>query len=608
MWRSPFLWQLFLGFFAVILVTAAVVGYLFSLEVEDITLELEEVQDNLRRDASLLEEVAKFHFLGTDSGKGQESFQDWVRRRGRELGVRVTVVDSSGVVAADSEIDPETAVNLGDRPEIVEARNAGEGTSTRFSDSLGERLMYRAVAVRDDGRLLGFVRTAVPLRAFSERLGRLRWYVFFGAAVAAAAALAASLFLAKRVTRPLTSLTSAAEAIARGSYGARAEVPARGEIGDLARSFNAMAAELSDRIETLSRSENKVRTILSGMVEGVVAADRAGRLLHVNDAGRRMLGVYQAPPEGMALSEVTRVDMVSELLDDTLRDGCERREEIRVPASVSASASGSGGDRVIEAHASPLRDGAGEIAGAVVILHDVTDLRRLETVRRDFVANVSHELKTPVTAIRGLVETLLAGGEIDPATRTRFLEKLGSQAARLSALVGDLLTLSRIESPKESPLERKKIDVRERVVEAMLRAHPLAEEKGLRLESSVSREPMVVLGDEEVLQTVIDNLLDNAIKYTPRGGAVYLRVEPRGDAVVLEVEDTGIGIAREHHERIFERFYRVDRARSRELGGTGLGLSIVRHAVGAMGGSVRVESELGKGSTFRVELPRAREG
>ena len=589
MWRSRFLWQLYLGFVGLILATTVAVGVLLVGQVEKDTLN--DARGTLRRTALLLREVALPRLKGPVEGAVER-----VEKAGEELGVRWTVIDVDGVVLVDSRETASEMDNHGRRPEVLRAKRLGTGQSSRHSATLGVDMMYYAIAVRgNDDQLLGYVRSALALVILEERLARLRFQLIVGAMIAAGLALAVSFFFSQRITKRLTTLTSAANSIAQGNYNDRVQASSRDEIGELGRSFNSMAQQLSERIEATSRDENKVVTILSGMIEGVVAVDRVGRVLHMNDAAADILNVSQKSSEGLHLYEVTRVRDVSELLRDTLRDGRERREEFTVE--------GVGASRSIEAYASPLRDGSGGLAGGVIILHDVTDVRRLEAVRRDFVANVSHELKTPVTAIRGLVETLLETDDMDEGTQDRFLGRVKNQSIRLAELVSDLLTLSRVESRRGGHLERECFDLRERVLDSERRALGVAEEKGVLLESTITREPTPVLGDQEGMQKIVDNLLDNAIKYTPTGGAVKLRVFTEKGQAVLEVDDTGLGIETEHLERIFERFYRVDKARSRELGGTGLGLSIVKHFVGALNGGITVDSEPGRGSIFRVELP-----
>jgi len=330
-----------------------------------------------------------------------------------------------------------------------------------------------------------------------------------------------------------------------------------------------------------------------------VAVDPYAQILHMNKAASEILNVSVDDPEGWHIYDVIEVEEVGELLRQTLRDGVERVEELKIMKDDQ--------EQVLEAHASPLRGRDGELAGGLVVLDDLTQLQRLERVRTDFVANVSHELKTPVTAISGLVETLIESEEMDEETRSRFLGKIQNQSLRLSSLVADLLALSRVEARDEQQLELHRMDLKLTAMDSIRRAMVAAEEKGIQLHSQLPEDVVNVNGDDEALRQVVDNLLDNAIKYTQEGGGVSLSIEVEGDSAILLVKDSGIGIEAEHQERIFERFYRVDKARSREVGGTGLGLSIVKHFTASMGGAVGVESEPGVGTVFRVQLPLAAE-
>ena len=403
-----------------------------------------------------------------------------------------------------------------------------------------------------------------------------------------------------RLRTPIRSLTKALNSLAEGNYDEQVDPFAyASELDPLAWAFNSMADKLNKRVEVLSREENKVRTILAGMVEGVVAVDSYAKILHMNKAACEILNVSVDDPEGWYIYDVIEVEEVGELLRQTLRDGVERVEELKILKDDQ--------EQVLEARASPLRGRDGELAGGLVVLDDLTHLQRLERVRTDFVANVSHELKTPVTAISGLVETLIESEEMDEETRSRFLGKIQNQSLRLSSLVADLLALSRVEARDEQQLELRRMDLKLTAMDSVRRAMVVAEEKGIQLHSQVPEDAVNVNGDEEALRQVVDNLLDNAIKYTQGGGGVSLSIEVEGDSAILLVKDSGIGIEAEHQERIFERFYRVDKARSREVGGTGLGLSIVKHFTASMGGSVGVESEPGVGTVFRVELPLADE-
>jgi two-component system phosphate regulon sensor histidine kinase PhoR len=486
--------------------------------------------------------------------------------------------------------------NHHDRPEILSARSHGSGVSTRRSESVGMTMMYVALPIRDGSEVIGYARTAIHLDRLDEQLSALSHPILIGAFIAAALALALGLYVSWQVTAPLASMAASARAIARGRFDERIPVSSSDEVGDLGRALNAMREELLRRMETIATDRSGVLAILTSMVEGVVAVDRSERVVHMNTVAGELLGIGASDALGKRIWEVTRLREVNETLSTAMRDASSARAE--------ATLVGGGRDRVIELNAAPLRDAAGVAAGAVLVLHDVTELRRLEAIRRDFVANVSHELKTPLTAVRGIVETLIDDDAIAPEKRRHFLARIHDQTLRLSALVNDLLTLSRVES-KETPLERVAVDLRELAVQSASDLAAPAQNKGLILETRLPKESLIVVGDREALGQAIANLLDNAVKYTPAGGTIRFSLARAGDRARMEVRDNGIGIEPREQERIFERFYRVDKGRSRDLGGTGLGLAIVRNVVRAHGGEIIVESAPGAGSAFIVLLPLA---
>jgi two-component system phosphate regulon sensor histidine kinase PhoR len=325
----------------------------------------------------------------------------------------------------------------------------------------------------------------------------------------------------------------------------------------------------------------------------VVAVDREERVVHANAAAQAILGIDAKSALGRRIWEVTRVTEVSEALGEAMKQNRMRVSEVRVPTPQK--------DQVIQLTATPLKDAGDRLDGAIVVLHDVSELRQLESVRRDFVANISHELKTPLAAIRGLVETLIDDRDMESATRDRFVEKIRDQSVRLNNIVSDLLTLSRLESG-QGGLRFEGMDLRETITESYRAQVHAAETKQVDLVARVPDAPVAIDGDGEALRELVDNLVNNAIKFTPAGGRVDIRLGVEGSHVVLEVEDTGIGIPIEEQGRVFERFYRVDKARSRQLGGTGLGLSIVKHVALAHGGNVSLKSAPGRGSTFRVQF------
>jgi two-component system phosphate regulon sensor histidine kinase PhoR len=591
MLRSPFFWRLYASFLLVTLLSGALIG----LVVGDRLLDRArlETEGMLRSSAILLSEA----FRPAMREPVDPSVAERVRRLGKELDLRITLVAADGKVLADSDGDPERMDNHADRPEIIETEGRGVGHATRFSKSLHTTITYVAIPVRDDAdKLVGYVRTAIPTSVLDARRATVRRDVAAGTGFSAIVVLGLGFILTHRLTRSVRSITRAAEAMAEGDYDERVPVTGRGELGKLGDVLNRLADSSRERMETITTDRNKLLAILGGMVEGVVAVDRQERILHLNAAAGRILNVDPEACLGKRVWEVTRVREVSEILARTLGGETEARREMQRVSHPR--------DRVVEMAASPLRDGDGDLVGAVVVLHDVSELRQLEVIRRDFVANVSHELKTPITAIRGLVETLLDDPGMDAATRARFLEKVREQGLRMSSLVFDLLSLARLET-EPGVLSRVPLDLRDPVGAAARALLPTGRERGIEVVLSLPEDRVPVLGDQNALGEVTTNLLDNALKYTPRGGRIRVRLHVQGSDAVLEVEDTGIGIDPVHQERIFERFYRVDKARSRDLGGTGLGLSIVKHICRVHEGDISVESVPGRGTTFRVRLPLA---
>jgi two-component system phosphate regulon sensor histidine kinase PhoR len=427
--------------------------------------------------------------------------------------------------------------------------------------------------------------------------GDVLWPMLVAAGIAVVLALVIGIAAAQRAGRRLRAIAVAAEAVARGHDDVLIQRGEPDAIGQLADSVSRITLRLRGQLGETQREHGQVLAILGSMVEGVIAVDREERVVHLNGAASAILETSPEKCLGRPLWECIRVSGITEQVAAVMKGRTPAPRELLLPRG--------GMTRILELHASPLRDGGGGVTGAVVVLHDVTELRRLESVRRDFVANVSHELKTPLTAIRGLTETLIDDCEMTPETRARFLSKVHAQTERLSNLVADLLTLSRLESDDGSP-PFEPTDLRPLLADAVRLLNPRVQEKRIELVIDIPETPVVVLAEDEAVRQVTGNLLDNAVKYTPEGGKVFVKLAPGEPGYcVFEVRDTGIGIEEKHHDRVFERFYRVDKARSRELGGTGLGLSIVKHAVLSMGGTVGLSSSPGQGSTFTVKLPLA---
>ena len=586
--RSRFSWKLTAGLLLPILISAAIVGGLSIRSMEEDSRE--EVRRSLAAQTALLRKVAAARL-----GQADESvLRQEVRSLGKEIGTRLTVIDAQGLVLADSQEDPSSMENLASRPEVMAVRSHGSGAATRYSHGLGVSVMHLALPIEVNGRLSGYARASRPLSEINRRLTRLSTVVALGAALAILAAAVLGLVLARNFVKPVKAMTAVAEGMARGDYNRRVPATRTDELGDLARALNQTAKSSQNRMEAIITDRNKLLSLLKGMVEGVVAVDRDERVLQMNSAAGKILGASPETSVSKPIWEVTRVRQVCDTLSRTLKNGRDAKDELRVATRSQ--------DRVVEMLASPLFDGEGEMVGAVVVLHDVSDLHRLQTVRRDFVANASHELKTPIAAIRALVETVIDDQSMRSSDQAQFLARIRNQSMRLSSLVTDLLTLSRLESSPGGP-ELRPIDLRGSFKGAVHALLPAGEERGIAVHIQVPENPVRVLGDAEALGQLTTNLLDNAIKYTSRGGQVWVRLKTDSGQALIEVQDTGMGIAPQDQARVFERFYRVDKARSRELGGTGLGLSIVKHIAVIHQGRVFVESTPGIGSTFRASLP-----
>ena len=562
-------------------------GFLGSLERETLRQTRESLESQARVAAAILSPV-----LQTDS---PQAFQERVRSLGALVGSRLTWIAPDGRVSADS-YEPFSALssleNHRGRPEIVEARTSGVGSAIRTSNTVHMRLLYVALAVRGERGDSGFVRLAYPLAELDARLKRLAWLIGGAAAVALGVTVFLGLRFTRKIAGPVREMAATARDIAGGDFGRQVAVSEDDEIGELGRALNRMSVEVREKIAQISRDGERLKGILAGMVEGVLVLDRDGKIILANRTLERMFDLLPGTTVGASCAEVIRHHELNEFLTTILTDPASAGLEITTHAPPV---------RTYTVQASVLRDPAGEPTGAVLVFHDITELKRLETVRKDFVANVSHELKTPLTALKGFIEALIDGAKDDPEKATRFLDILRREADRLDAIVSDLLQLSSIESGKVAlaPAAFPLFPAVERVA---LAAGPAVEKRRHRLIVDVPAD-LTIRADPRLFERLLQNLVNNAVKYTPDGGTITLRAEPVAGGVVLSVRDTGIGIPPKEQARIFERFYRVDRARSREVGGTGLGLSIVKHIADAHGWTISVESMPGKGSTFTIRMP-----
>ena len=592
--------RLTVGLLVATLLSTAALGFYVTRVIE--AHSVADLETRLTAQARLLRDAVA---PVADVAGPTSTLQSLARAYGDRLGARVTVIGPDGTVLADSERD-ESGVrameNHAGRPEVRAALAGEVGRAARRSGTLGVDMLYVAVPLRPDGRG-GVLRLALHMPDVERAVSWARRTVAGGAVVACLLALGVGLVVSRRVTRPVAALREAALELASGRLEGPVPVGGADEIADLGRSLARMVEGLREKIATLESEREQVATILDAMVEGVIALDGRGRVLLMNPGARAILGLEGVDSlggnrvDGRPLVEVARQ---TELLDfvEASRStpaGSHVRRELPLGPPLH---------RVLAAHAVAVDFPPEGRRGTLLVLQDVTELRRLERVKTEFVANVSHELRTPLTCIRGYLETLLDGAVEDPALARRFLEVANTHADRLSRLVDDLLQLSNIETGRVT-LVPTALELAEVAAGVLAIFEREAARKGVRLADAVP-VALRVKADRDRLAQILVNLVDNGVKFTPEGGRVTVSAAPGiGGRVEVRVADTGIGIPSTDLPRLAERFYRVDKTRSRELGGTGLGLAIVKHLVQAHGGELTIESELGKGTTAGFTLPAA---
>lgn len=586
--RRRLLWQVFWGYLAVTVALLVALGLYASFHARQFYLD---------QKAAELEAGARLCEVQIGGLIGKEvagELQPACERLGRSLGMRITVVLPGGKVAGDSMENPAFMENHQGRPEIRDALGGRVGRQTRFSATLAKELMYVAIPVRRSGAVAAAVRTSFPVHTMAQTLHAVYRRIAGAALLAAAFVAIASLLVARKIARPLEAMRAGAERFARGELKHRLPAAGAAEIRMLAQSLNSMAEQLDERIQTIVRQQNEHQGVLASMNEGVLAVDLRGTILNLNATCAALMGVEADKVVGRMIHEVIRKPSLLNFIERTLAEAAPVEEDFELSGPEN---------RWIHAHGTVLHDAQDRRIGALVVLHDATRLRRLENIRREFVANVSHELRTPITSIKGFVEALLHENLEDREQSLHFLTIVLKQVNRLDAIIEDLLLLSRIERGAEEQtieLEDERIaDVLQAAVEI---CEKKAAEKQVRLEVQCPAD-LAVKVSAPLLEQAVMNLIDNAVKCSPGGASVRIAAEQRQDELVIRVEDAGCGIAPNHLPRLFERFYRVDKARSRDLGGTGLGLAIVKHIVTAHKGTVRVESTLGKGSAFSIHLP-----
>ncbi len=602
MGRPRFFWQIFP---AVMLITSAsllVVTLLFSGFLKDFFID--QLTVGLEARARLLQE----NILSLLEKEDYAALDRFCKEAGRRAATRLTVVLPDGRVVADTEEEPARMDNHADRREIITAFGGASGRSVRFSNTLGRRMLYLALPLfaraSNEVTIAAVFRLSLPVSGIDAALRQMFWKI---SGVCLATLLLAAIVawrVSQGISRPLESIRRGAERLAAGDFSAGITCGAKGggsaEVASLAATLNRMAAELDKRLHTVVRQHHELQTVFASMVEAVIAVDARGKIRAMNRAAMELLHLEADETVGRRVLEVIRNVSLQRFITDVLND------EGKKPLETDIELHAEGDDRFLQAHGAVLRDADGRRAGALVVLNDVTRLQKLENMRREFVANVSHELKTPITTIKGFLETLLDGALKDTDNARHFLSIILKNTNRLDAIIEDLLTLSRIEQEGEQGEVDLEDQVLEPVLAAALDACALrAAEKNITLRLDCDNGLAAAINGP-LLEQAIVNLVINGIKYSEPGGEVVVSGRRQGDRVVLAVRDFGVGISREHLPRLFERFYRSDKARSRKQGGTGLGLAIVKHIVQTHHGTVTVDSAPGEGAVFTITLPAVR--
>jgi len=574
----------------VILVSFGLTSYFLDKNLEENSLS--NIQSSLISEAYLIENQ-----ISVDSLKKGDvaSLDALVKVLSPQIKSRITIINKEGKVLADSEKSQQETLKMENhlnRPEIITALTGKIGIDTRFSNTLKIDMLYVALPIKENNQVIGFLRLAIPLESVQKMLSTIRKIVFWGLLFALGFAFVLGYIVTTRITKPINRIIEASRKFSEGDFTHRIINHSKDEIGELALTLNKMAQDLEDKIREIKKQNQELAAIFNSMIEGIIVVDNTRRIVSINPAVEKIFGILNKDAQGRAFLEVIRNNEISEIINSVLAVGKSLSAEITLVLQ---------GHRIFELNAVPVFEND-SVNGCLVVVHDITEIRRLETVRSDFVANVSHELKTPLTSIKGFVETLLEGALDDKKNSHNFLTIIQNHADRLNSLVNDLLSLSHLES-KDMTLEISEVNLHQVAGEVILGFGSQLKKKKVEIIEELGSD-ILVKADKDRIKQVFTNLIDNAIKFNKKDGIVKIYAEEINGKIKITIEDSGAGIPEKDIPRIFERFYRVDKARSRELGGTGLGLSIVKHIVELHGGMIAVESTEGLGSRFFFTLPK----
>lgn len=587
--KVKLIWQLYPSYVLIILISLFAVGWnaLSALK----TFYIEQTITYLKNQGHILE-----HEIGNYISPLNKHHIDKICKAvGKDASIRVTIMLINGDIIGDSHESPTEMDNHADRPEIINASGGKLGSSIRFSRTLQKNMMYVAIPLKKDNITQVIIRTSIPLTFIETSLKTVEFKIFIGGLLIAFFASLVCLYISRRISRPIEEIKKGAEQFAKGDFSLRIHMPhTNKELAILTDSLNQMAAQLEERIQTVLRQQNEIEAILSSMLEGIVAIDKNEQIIKINHMAIKMLDKSAMPDDYLRrnIQEKIRIARVHEIVKETLFEGKTIQGDVELNYEKK---------QVFNICCTPLRDITEKPIGALIVFNDVTQLRHLENVRQDFVANVSHEIRTPLTTIKGFVETLLSGAMTDSEKTKRFLTIIAKHTERLSGITENLLQLARIEQNGKKPIHREKVNLNKVILSAIQVCQEEANNKQIKMNISCDDNIIVNL-NRELFEHALVNLIDNAIKYSKHQSEIDIEAEQSDSHLFIKIKDNGPGIASEHLTRLFERFYRVDKARTREMGGTGLGLSIVKHIVQAHGGNVKVDSITGKGSVFTIEI------
>ncbi|MDY6792777.1 MAG: ATP-binding protein [Thermodesulfobacteriota bacterium] len=582
------IWLLFPTYLMITLVALGVVSWYASSFLSDYFLE--RTIEGLKTQGRIIKEMVEPHLKPLYP----KEIDRLCKQIGNSARIRVTVILPNGRVIGDSDENPAVMDSHADRPEFLKALSQPAGSALRYSRTLDKRMMYVALPIISSHRLEAILRTSIPLTEVDKELGIIQDRITLGGFFIALFAAMICFYISRRISRSIEEMRKGAEHFAKGDLTYRLSSPGITEAANLAEAMNLMAANMAKQIETEVNQRNQIEAVLSSMAEGVIALDMNEHILSFNQTAADMLEKLSAAEKNQSLQEIIRDTRLSEFMEKAQKSNIPIKSDITLYHN---------GDRILNANASPLRNAKEKRIGTLLVLNDVTQLRRLERMRQDFVANVSHEIKTPLTAIKGFVETLQSGAKDNEKEANRFLSIIEKHVNRLGAIIDDLLHLSRIEKENEANLiQLRKTAVKKVITSSVRICRTEADAK--QIEIDFTCDDLLEANIEPVLfEQAVVNLIGNAIKYSSEKSKIQINAVKTASGVSLSIKDSGIGISKRHLPRLFERFYRVDKARSREQGGTGLGLAIVKHIVQAHGGQITVDSTPGKGSTFTIHLP-----